>query len=384
MYRLGAVRLARVKGGQRAWSPNTGAAASSASTNTNMTGAEVAQMVYRPLPLQHTVDYEEDFYDNIMVQREYVPPTDQKNLSFDMAPLAHSKTEMVAARRRLAGIMNTERNGSTVSGDERNSPIFQTSSDDEAKVGDIAAARYVFDEPRIKYCERFARCIDEQRARRGIAQGGASKSFTSIMEACAVVYGCTDDAAKESWFRRFMSLDTNSLEADAEEQLGLEADLRDTADVARWAEGDVDDEGELNSEHHAALPSEFTEFAPLYNSYGRYCSGQAPVYSGDYTAVESKNTSAERLRWRQLLDRLVREDYHLLTPRDHGDIAVLNDQLHTVKLFDMRVGESVKEALQLHQRLAGGGVSHQVDGTGGQAVTHPERREGGSYSEDRN
>ena len=105
-------------------------------------------MTYRPLPPTQTVEHEEDFGSSMIIQREFVSRRALK--SFDTTALAYSETELSRGRARLADILNRERRHSA---EQANTVPFETAVDPDTR--EVRTARYLFDEARMGYCERF-------------------------------------------------------------------------------------------------------------------------------------------------------------------------------------------------------------------------------------
>lgn len=437
---------ARRKWGQRTWSP-TASSGGAAPTN-GVSAQEALQIAYRPMPPSQTVEYEEDFGHNLMIHREFISRRHRDQLTFEMSALAYSDVELRRGRQHLAGIMNRERRGVSVGaaaeapGDRVN---LQTDVDPATR--EVMSARYLFDEKRLQFCDRFQRFFQSQledkaaQGEKNVTDGGDTQYLFSLMEACAVIYGCETDTARETYFRMFLSLDLDSLEqeneawrqrmADAklvrqvlgnsgEESEGDNSSLsmmtshaptaldeeafiasvpelslfqdpqereekRDNEPKAPHTACDEKDAGATDADSvtvgsgdvtHAAvqLPEPFEEYAPLYKAYLAHVKGVSGIASYDVSSLGSTGVTAERRRWRALMDKIVREEYHTLTDTEQMDALVLNEQLHTVKFFDLKVGDTVREILQLLQRETGHGSSTHRDTPLDISPNHPERR----------
>ncbi|EAN92192.1 hypothetical protein TcYC6_0073120 [Trypanosoma cruzi] len=437
---------ARCKWGQRTWSP-TASSGGAAPTN-GVSAQEALQIVYRPMPLPQTVEYEEDFGHNLMIHREFVSKRHRDQLSFELGALAYSEVELRRGRQQLAGVMNRERRGVAIGAAGAPGDQLHMQTDVDPDTREVLTARYLFDEKRMQFCDRFQNFL-QSRLEGHAAQssdggkGGEDKQYLfSLMEACAVIYGCETHAAREVYFRMFLSLDLDSLEAEqealrhriaegklvrqaleqSEEKDGegnavlpvsrgnssttLDDDaafiasipelslFEDTpgvdddgsvknethppalADKEFLPAGVVDDSGSLRNSSHSAieLPEEFEEYAPLYKAYLAHAKGESGIASYDVSTLGSTGITAERRRWRNLMDKIVREEYHTMTETEQMDALILNEQLHTVKFFDLKVGDTVREILQLLQRETGCGSSAHRDEPLGISPHHPERR----------
>lgn len=285
-------------------------------------------MCMRPLPPERTVDAEDDSGPTMTMQREFYTKRAEQDAIFDIAPIVRSRTELDAARRRLAQKRNVERNNNAKLTKRSNAPEFNVASSSDAPVGEIEAARYVMEPERLDYMDRFNRALGE--------------AFPAVAEACAVVYGCEGSAAREAWFNTFCGLDQQALAAASDEALGRKADAEQGISVFEPA-----DEGDALVESKVTLPDELVDFAPLYKSYAAYCAGDAPVVSDDVAAVGQTAALGQRVLWRRLMDRCVGEEFGALSQADKAQLAALNEQLRTVKLFGARIGEAVKEAGQV-------------------------------------
>lgn len=379
--------LARKKGGQQAWTPNSQAAG--VSPTSAVSGSEMLHMIYRPLPPDQTVEYEEDFGNSMMIQREFISKRQRDRMTFDVAPLAYSDLELQKARQQLATQMNQERQSHARAAG--GSLQFETQVDPETR--EVISARYLFDNKRMEYCERFQAVVDRHLERLGL-KSAAPDGLHALMEAAAILFGCGPDTAQqESYFRIFLKLDRDSLDEEAETLRAMRMDQDDVVKRLMAAGDDNDDlrgefEDEANGEASPRqdveavlreLPKEFMEYAPLVKSYQEHVAGESPIVRNTNlsASLARPGISAERQRWRKLLEVLVAEDYHRLTPMDVNDAVTLNEQLNSVKLFDLRLGDVVREIVQISRRATGTGGSLHAEVLD-QSPTHPERR----HSED--
>lgn len=441
----------RRKHGQKAWSPN--ASSSGAAPANGITAREAVQIAYRPMPLDQTVEYEEDFGNSLIIHREFVSKKQRSQMSFDLSGLAYSDVELRKARQQLASTMNRERRGVLLGagGQDGDRVHFHVDLDNETR--DVESARYLFNEKRMQYCDRF-QTVFRDRVSAAVSAGAKGNGdnplgdpedahyLFSLMEACAVVHGCDTTDAQEVYYRAFLRLDLDSLEEDEE---ALRARLADAASVKRQlssagsspesstmvasnAETDasalsvVSRQSQGVSEHQlvqrvidelpplfeddsddgvgrgdsqstskapegseqrkegdaasaaATLPEAFEEYAPLYKAYLAHASGESPVASYDPSTVGASANLAERRRWRHLMERLAREDFHALSEEELRDAVRLNGQLHTVKFYNLKVGDTVRQIMQVLQRETGDGSSIHRDTPVHQSSAHPERR----------
>lgn len=333
---LTARRLARKKGGQSAWTPNQ--TSSGPSPNGVIAGNEMIRLVHRPLPQDQTVEYEEDFGAALLIQREFYSKRGRDKLSHEMAPLAYSDVELTKARQQLANQMNLQRKQSDRSG--ANSVPFESSVNPETR--EVTSARYLFDNSRMEYCRRFENFFKD------------TSELFSLMEACAIIFGCTTEEAKEAYFFQFLKLDKHSLEDDAEQLRALRMDKLELDErLKQEAEENEADEDGATSEAMTSLPDEFLEFAPLVKSYLAHVNGEIPIPSKDLSPIGSHGIVYERRRWRALMEKIVAEDYHKLTAVERSDAHTLSAQLNSVKLFGLKLGDVVREIVQLTHQSGG-------------------------------
>lgn len=380
---------------------------------------EALQVAYRPMPASQTVEYEEDFGRNMLIHREFVSKKYRRQMAFDMSSLAYSDVELRKGQRRLADAMNRERRGVLVggAGTQNDRVFFDADLGGDEQAGQVESARYLFNERRMQYCDRFQKRMREVR---GALQGGGggdeedSQVLFSLMEACAIVYGCDTTAAQEAYYRMFCGLDLDSLEEDAEalaerqqdavsvqEQMNALREQRTTGVVSGGDDGQVQqvidampslfDLGEEGDKPRALTDAsggtssgqpeqalgdlEVPEaFAPLYKSYLAHTRGETPVPSHDPTSLVASRHLAERRQWRSIMEKLIREEYGKVTREELKAAAKLNEQLHTLKFIDLKVGDTVKEVVALLQRHTGDGSSVHRDTPLEMSASHPERR----------
>ncbi|AIN99537.1 hypothetical protein LPMP_271570 [Leishmania panamensis] len=436
--------LARRKHGQTAWSPNN--TSSGAAPTNGITAQEALQIAYRPMPLASTVEYEEDFGPNMMIHREFVSSKHRTRMTSDISALAYSDVELTRARQQLAGVMNRERRGALVgSGGEAGDRVLFNSDVDET-TREVKSARFLFNEQRMQFCDRFQTFFRERIERRAAGAGEDSHYFFSLMEACAVLHGCDTVGAREVYYHRFLGLDLDTLETEAAAVRACAADAAEVrtrlmreeagagggalvrtaagatggprsamdavqdiidalpplfpppraAEVVEASEGGSDappahaqtssaEEPPFatvtpppsvpeSSGTSATAEHFFEDAAPLYKAYLAHARGESPVGSYDLTTLGLHVTHAERRRWRSLMDKIAAENYHELTAAELEDAHVLNGQLHTVKFFDLKVGDTVREIMQLLERETGSSASGDRDVPVEMSPTHPERR----------
>ena len=302
-------------------------------------------MAYRALPLKDTVEYEEDFGLNMMIHREYVNRRQRNRLNFDVMPLSYSDTELQRGKQHLARRMNQERERSSLATDQ--DVKYETAIDPDSN--EIKSARYLLNDARMQYCQRFAEAFPNDQ-------------FHALMEASAILHGTEEPDLREAYFSMFLNLDKNSLDNAME---GIRSMAVDHADVEKelrqlqWAavddENDEDalvvDEDEEHGEAGTSIPKEFMEFAPLMKSYLAHSRGEAPIASRDLTHIALQGFAYERHRWRALIDKLSSEQFSL-NDVELADARNLNEQLSSVKLFDLRLGEVVRDMVEREHRAS--------------------------------
>ncbi|CCW60933.1 unnamed protein product [Phytomonas sp. EM1] len=421
--------LMRRKHSQKAWSPqvtNTGAA-----PPTGITSQEALQIVYRPMPPEQTVEYEEDFGTNLMIHREFISKKRRDQMSFDISPLVYSDVELRRGQKHLAGIMNKERNAVPIgmAGSENDRVPFNVEVDPKTK--ELQGARYFFNENRMRYCDRFQEFFHTTLAKRMGGDGMDTQFLFSLMEACAIIYGCDTHDAREVYYQVFGSVDLDSLERDEQElrqrrqnaadvqrnlcdsssgcgpatsyevvqetinslpslfedepggsgttiqgerHLAADAGNSDKITVKENNTSSGDDLREYKisgSVSYAGLPP---DYAMLYKAYLAHARGESPIASYDISTLAATESLVRRRRWRHLMEKLVREDYLNLSDDELKDATLLNEQLHTIKFMDLKVGDTVQEILALLQRETGDGGSSHRDTPLEQLPSNPERR----------
>ncbi|KPA81001.1 hypothetical protein ABB37_04382 [Leptomonas pyrrhocoris] len=465
--------LVRQKHGQKAWSPNS-TSGGAAPTN-GVTAQEALQIAYRPMPPAQTVEYEEDFGPSMIIHREFISAKYRTRMASDISQLAYSDVELSRSRRQLADVMNRERRGVLVgaAGEEADRVLFNSDVDDTTR--EVKSARFLFNEQRMQFCDRFQTFFRERIERQKNQLDGSTASgqvdagddnhfYFSLMEACAVLHGCEAAEAREAYYRRFLGLNLDALEAEDEalrsrlvDAAAVEAQLapstskgsereqdrdallaascsgkrpQDGLGASQSAAVDSKSSTEVVQDIIGALPPLFPsslapstaaetttrsreekeeeslrpsptapevalaasaslpsssesattnstahlsdDIAPLYRAYLAHARGESPVGSYDTTTIGAHAEHAERRRWRSLMDKIAAEEYHNLTPTELEDAYILNQQLHTVKFFDLKVGDTVREIVQLLQR--GSSSSADRDTPLETSPTHPERR----------
>lgn len=395
--------LARRKHGQRVWNPN--ASSHGAAPSTGITASEALQIAYRPMPLPQTVEYEEDFGDNLMIHREFISKKNREAMDFQLSSLAYSETELQRGRQHLATIMNRERAGAAVgmggSSKDRVSMHYH-SNDIVSDTSGTNSAHYLFSEERMQYCERFQRFFQHferenalskihgnavsssdsssQRGSTSNAPTGDTSPLFSLMEACAILYGCETREAQETYLQMFLGLSTERLEQDeAKIDETLRSQLVDQPSPTNTSSMVPDDVA--SSAAPSPLPSLFDDLeqsaaasptatlrslqrgAPLphplnhFNTNGGTLSHsnfthnhKKPPNTYDISSIAQRTHIRERRRWRQLIEKLVGEHYDQLTPEDYGHAVILNHQLHTIKFFDLKIGDVVQQMIsRMHQ-----------------------------------
>ncbi|EAN79194.1 hypothetical protein, conserved [Trypanosoma brucei brucei TREU927] len=399
------------------------------------------------MPPSQTVEYEEDFGHNLMIHREYISKRCRDRVSFELSALSYSNLELRRGQEHLAGIMNRERRGVSVGASGAPDDQVQMQTDVDANSREVLSARYLFNERRLQFCDRFQNFFQSklENSAASDSNGHEKQHLFSLMEACAVIFGCETEAARETYYRMFLGLDSETLleedEAlrnriadaklvqrvlennkgrqevtqspklqqqqdqgkplhavssgtsllnDCEEERFIssipELSLFEDETEARangFVEGEDDvkaNNGDLTAGSFSSpassvnLPEEFEEYAPLYKAYITHAVGKGPVASYDISTLGSTGLTAERRRWRTLMEKIVREDYHTMTEVEQMDAIVLNEQLHTVKFFDLKIGDAIRDILQLLQRETGVGSSVNRDTPVGISPNNPERR----------
>lgn len=409
---------ARCKHGQKAWSPNaTGGGAAPA---TGITAQEALQVAYRPLPPEQTVEYEEDFGSNMIIHREFIAKKFLEQMSHNISSLAYSDLELRKNRQQLADVMNRERRGVLVGDGGSDGDRVYMNVDVDNDTREVLSARYLFNEKRMLYCNRFQEFFRDRIETAAGSEGGETQYLFSLMEACAVVYGCDTVDAQETYYRQFLRTDLNSLAEDTaahtlrvEDGKAVAEALAETPDSANAllpllhnsmgaaakevldAVPDLfeDPESSISAADAASfsavspsVPTSQSSSAPaeevpvdhasIYKAFLAHARGESPIASYDVTEVVATESLIERRRWRALMEKLVREDFHLVTAEDLRDAAVLNSQLHTVKFMEIKVGDTVREIVGRLQRDTSTGAASSAHRSTPleMSASHPERR----------
>lgn len=322
--------LGRARGGQTCWSPNRNPSRGAVGTQSNVvTFNEMRKLMFRPLPREFTVEHEEDFGQHVLMQRSYISPQAERELPSRAHGICRSEVELRSQRKLLASERN-ERLSANARRAANESPVFATATDDNAPVGTIQSARFLFSDERLDYLKRFERHF------------GAN--YRALGEACAVVFGVPQmDEAREAWLQRFGGLDARTVAQDVEESI---AELEESAQTLRsFSESD---EG-TSREHAVAIPGEVVDFSHVYADFAKYCAGRksAVTYRTITQRVREDSLARHRSSWRDLMLRLVNEEFDSLTAADRAKMRVLSDRLATVRLFDAKLGEIVKDSVIL-------------------------------------
>lgn len=141
------------------------------------------------------------------------------------------------------------------------------------------------------------------------------------------------------------------------------------------------------------VPHSNPEFAPIYRSIKDYCEGASPTYSTNCTEPWksilssptqpslvgiASNEAAWQLRSaeRALLVKLSAEEYHQVTAEELALVAPsLNKRLQTMKIFDAKLGEIVKETYKRHRSDDVGGSIFDPQSTSDRSENNPDRRD---------
>jgi hypothetical protein len=331
---------------------------------------EQQKLFFRPLPREHTVEYEEDFGTNIHLHRQYVGPQMEQEAPARLHGLGRSRTEIQDMRRDLAAKVNRARNEGVRK--EAEEPQFVTATDDNDPVGTIVSARFLFDEQRMAFVKRFMRHF------------GENPRLLALGEACAVLYGADRDEgevarSQEAWYHEFLGLDLQTLHNDAERATEALAQAEEGVRVSpdphlRLHEGggeDDDDEGAEAAEHVVKLPGEVADFSALYANFAAYCAGKtrAAVPGVAKHTVAAPHLLQRKATWREMMAAIAQEDFHrIASPEAVAEAEELSTRLGTLRLFDAKLGEIVKE--QANVVRAGDLPSAERH----MAVNHPDRR----------
>ncbi|EPY26754.1 hypothetical protein STCU_06096 [Strigomonas culicis] len=429
MLRLTRQAAVRRKFGQKAWSPN--ASKSGAAPINGITAQEALHIAYRPMPTAQTVEYEEDFGPNLMIHREFISKRHRNQMSADLSAVGYSDVEQQRLRHMFADNMNTERRSAAVQSSVTGENHVSMESDVDDTTREIRSARYLFSENRMLFCDRFQTFFREAKRealrRRGEALTGEveeEQMLFSLMEACAIIYGCDTVDAKETYYRQFLGLDLETLEAENAAMRARLADARSLRQVASSGDStalavappadaavvpspakvrelirelpslfgdEEDDEVDLTPSRRtvvsAASPAEQRggadsvslsdvpeAYASFYKANLAHACGDAPVASYDVSGQGATERLVERRQWRAIMEKVVAERYHELTADELRDAVILDNQLHTIKFFDFKVGDCIREMVQLLQRETGSTAPAHRDTPAEVSPTHPERR----------
>ena len=335
----------------------------------HMTRDEVMACAYKPAPAAHTVDSEEDFHKNVLIQREYYSPQAKANLSADFVPLAGSESEKRALMHRFAEEKLAEEKSAARSHDANakvEKDISFSPSDVEEQLGAVSGVAYQMDGHRREIIEKLSREIP---------------TLDALVEAVALAEGCETYDGKQGWLATFFGLHDKGLEQLGERVSNLQGD----------AEALRDDEAMTMSEAEARegpLPNEYVEYAPVYKAYLKYCRGESKTpycTIGDLGETGLLAAYAERVRWRKLFDKIGeavlaarlkvperRDGVYLdhlkpkiqigLSEREREDAFKLNHQLQTLRLFDAKKVEIQRELVTRVNLGAGGSPQHEAFG----------------------
>ena len=343
------ILFVRQKHRQTAWTPSSQGGGSS--PHNAVAGHEILQMMYSPVPLECTVDYEEDFGNSLILQREYIPKKHRDRLSHELAPLCYSEVELKHAKNQLASQMNRERSDRATQGE--GAPFEQ---DVDPHTGRVVTARYLFNEERMMYCERFKRKFPED-------------IYSPLMETCAILFGCKDASAREALLVGFLNLDSASLARDKEKVDELIADKQQLRDQIPTVGGGNSEALEKKLQ----LPDEFLEIAPALKSYLALCRGEIRTLKLDSSTAQLLKTLKQKTKWRRIVDACVAEDYHLLSAEQVLEAKELSELLHTLKFMDIKLDDAVREIVELQHRNTYGVADH-TGSPGDRSADHPERR----------
>lgn len=285
-------------------------------------------MCFRPLPREHTVEYEEDRGSGLVHYRESSPPTAERDLPVKIHGIGRSRSELQDLRKQFA--KTRQRGLSALHGarDSGTAPPFRVSTDDNDPVGATRSARYAFDENRLAFLARFERHFPDPELR-------------PLGEACAILAGLHSasdggGAAKQAWLKKFCGLDDRSL---AEAQADAATERNATREIS-----DPVGENE-SSEHNVTIPNELIDFAPIYASYAAYCRRATAAPS---TALSSSALAraSQLSTWRRIVDTIVEQRFDAVSSESLAEARQLSARLGTLRLFDAKLGEIVKESVQ--------------------------------------
>lgn len=369
---------ARRRHTQRVWNAN--ASSHGAAPANGITASEALQIAYRPMPLAQTVEYEEDFGANLIIHREFISAKNRDIADFQLTALAYSDVEIERGRQHLANIMNRERAGAVVGagGLDEDRVSINISKATEGPLSGHQTAKYLFDSTRMEYCERFMDFFRKMKEPLAVATTHGSEveksvqsrsenidlrsvdQLFSLMEACAVLYGCATRDAQETYLQMFLGLSTAQLEA--AEAKATEARDAFKKNIVNEENSDSSKDGSValckdTPLRESSLPSIFDLSPEKYSESTEQASSVTPtviekatVGSYDLREFASLPHLQDQMRWRKLIEKLVCEQYETLTPEDYGDACVLNHQLHTVKFLDLKLGDTIEELMAQQQQ----------------------------------
>lgn len=376
---------------RKIWSPL--GARSTSTPRQVISGNEMATIFYRKLPPECTVEAEEDFGHNLLLHREFVSKkASTEGMPWDVNPMARSKVEQRFAKATIARGVNQARRAVAVNRAEGDNhiPVLNVSNSIQGTPGSIEAVRYVFDDKRMKYCERFERIygtkdVDVEEEGSGAVGQINLAELKALLETAAILYGCESDEAREAWYQFFLGLDRASLEELEERRMNLSADADDEEEIDNENKNQlvVSESNSKNQNNKKKSPTVPAEFAEIYSSYKAYCEGKSPTFGNaqlvEHNADITEQSILRKFRYRKLLELLVAEEpLTKFPPPDVDEIsgkdkeyllgltneefaqhvaAELDGQLQTLKLYGLRVGEAVKESVMLQERSAGSGVA---------------------------
>ena len=351
----------RQKGGPRVWMPeflfnrNGG----------HITRDEVKGIITKPLPAAHTVDSEEDYYDNCMLMREYYGPQAKTSPNPDYAPLAHSSSEMRSMMDRLAeqkqqDAKSAERGQDPSAKVEKD--IAFSPSDIEEQLGPVSGVQYEMDDYRREIIEKLNAVIAQ---------------YDALVESAALAEGCQTEEGRQGWLATFFGVHDEGLEKLGERVTNLQSDAQELSDDAAMTMSEEEAK-------EGPLPAEYVEYAPVYKAYLQYCRGESKTpycTMGDLGETGLLAAYHERVRWRKIFDKIsealkaakrkipLKRDgnfYDYLdtvelsfTEAEKPDVHRLNHQLKTLRLFDAKKVEIQRELVTRVNLGAGGSAQHE-------------------------
>ena len=364
----------RSVGGAKRWSPMSGKVTSAAPQATSM---DRYTLVHCIASARRTVQAEFDVGSglDIVHHGETVGPRhSQKAVGGDgVSKLCYSETEMKMTRQRLA--------------DEIRHNKTKRESDPPMERMTEHGTQYIFDDQRSQYRERFLR---------------AFPGLDALAEACACLYGCDNTiravasvSDRENWYRKLgLGVDHQSLRDTSERLVAqlasaegaqkrvhdneivslseINKELVELGGVAGLSETELELLGTVEaptatSDWEASLDeadSNLTtsvndssavepQYAVIHDAFEKYSRGKpiASLMPTDLTHIHEAQELSKKVRWRELLECLVREEFHLLrrntdviekgangsSDQKETDLVVmkdLDDILRTKKLFE--------------------------------------------------